>query len=141
LLWKTLVLSVKEGMMSWSAALLDIDPPRHPEALADVLPLLERLDAAFGTRAVARLLGIGASTISNWKRGRHAISGEYAVRIMDLHDVMVRALNVYQPRVAMDWLVGHNAFLNGARPIDVLVARGSAPLVDALRAQEAGAYA
>ncbi len=53
---------------------------------------------------------------------------------------MVRVLNVFPPRVAMDWLVGHNAFLN-ARPIDVLVGRGSASLVLALRAHQAGAYA
>lgn len=126
---------------AWSAPLLEIAPPRKAEALVDVLPLLRRLDAAFGPRALARLLGVGPSTITNWKRKRHAISNTYAVRVIDLHDVMVRALRLYRPAVAMDWLVGHEPFLNGARPIDVLVTRGSAPLIDALRAQEAGAYA
>jgi hypothetical protein len=34
----------------------------------------------------------------------------------------------------MDWLVGNEPFLNGARPIDVLVTRGAAPLIAALAA-------
>ena len=128
-------------MPTWTLPLFEIRVPKNPGALTDLVPLLNRLEAAFGTRRVAELLGVGAGTISNWKRRRHEISPEYADRLMALHDVMVRALRVYQPQVAMEWLVGNEPFLNGARPIDVLVSRGSAPLIDALAAIEATAYA
>jgi uncharacterized protein (DUF2384 family) len=128
-------------MALWTLAVLAIDPPKNPSALADVIPLLERLKAAFGTRSVAKLLDVAPGTVSNWVAHRHPISGEYAKRVIDLHDVLVRALQVYQPKIAMDWLVGSEPFLNGARPVDVLVRRGAAPLIEALAAIEAGAYA
>jgi uncharacterized protein (DUF2384 family) len=41
----------------------------------------------------------------------------------------------------MDWLVGNEPFLDYARPIDVLVARGSGPLIEALEGIDSGGYA
>ncbi len=92
-------------MAIWALPVLEIATPKNPRALADVVPLVERLEAAFGTRPIAKLLGVGAGTVTNWKRRRHAISPEYAKRIIELHDVFVRALQVFQPRVA-DGLAG-----------------------------------
>jgi uncharacterized protein (DUF2384 family) len=118
----------------------EIRAPKNPGALTDLVPLLDRLEAAFGTRRLAELLGVSCNTLSSWKK-RREIGSDFATRVMDLHDVLVRALRVYQPQVAMDWLVGHEPFLDGARPIDVLVLRGSAPVIGALLAIEAAAYA
>ncbi len=128
-------------MATWTLPVLEIEPPKNPSALSDVVPLLERLVAAFGTRRVAKLLDVGSGTVTNWKSRRHAISAEYVKRIIELHDVMVRALQVYQPRTAMDWLVGKEPFLDHARPIDVIVTRGAAPLIMALDAFQSLAYA
>jgi uncharacterized protein (DUF2384 family) len=128
-------------MATWALPFLAIRPPKNPSALADVTPLLERLDAAFGTRPIAKLLDVAPGTVSNWTARRHPISREYAKRVIELHDVLVRALQIYAPDVAMDWLVGSEPFLNGARPVDVLVRRGAAPLIEALAAIEAAAYA
>jgi uncharacterized protein (DUF2384 family) len=128
-------------MTIWALPVLEIAPPKNPHALSDVLPLLVRLDAAFGTRRIAKLLDVGSGTVANWKSGRHAISPEYARRVIELHDVLVRALQAFQPRTAMDWLVGNEPFLDGARPIDVLVTRGAAPLIEALASIEATGYA
>jgi uncharacterized protein (DUF2384 family) len=128
-------------MASWSLPVLQIDPPKNPGALTDVVPLLERLVAAFGTRALARLLDVKAGTVTNWTSRRRNISHDLAKRIMNLHDVVTRALQVYQPRTAMDWLVGNEPFLDYARPIDVLVARGSGPLIEALEGIDSGGYA
>ncbi len=121
--------------------MLEIPPPKNPKALSDVVPLLERLESAFGARSLAKLLDVGASTVTSWTSRRYAISPEYAQRVIELHDVLVRALQVFQPRTAMDWLVGNEPFLGGARPVDVLVTRGAAPLIDALEGIEATAYA
>jgi uncharacterized protein (DUF2384 family) len=41
----------------------------------------------------------------------------------------------------MDWMTTGNGFLEGARPIDVLLQRGSAEVIDALEASLSGAYA
>jgi uncharacterized protein (DUF2384 family) len=128
-------------MANWTLPVLDIDPPKNPGALADVVPLLERLVAAFGTRPLARLLDVEAGTVTNWTSRRRNISHDLAKRIMDLHDVLTRALQIYQPRTAMDWLVGNDPFLDYARPIDVLVKQGAAPLIVALEAFEALGYA
>lgn len=127
--------------MVWTLPLLEIAPPKNPGALADVLPLLQRLDSAFGTRPIAKLLDVGSGTVTNWKSRRHDISPPYAQRIIELHDVLTRALQIYAAQAAMDWLVGNNPFLDHARPIDVLITRGAAPLINALAASEATAYA
>lgn len=128
-------------MAPWTLPVLEIEPPKNPTALSDVLPLLERLVAAFGSRPIAKLLAVGAGTVANWTGRRHAMSPEYSKRVIELHDVMVRALQVYQPQTAMDWLVGNEPFLGHARPIDVLVKAGAAPLIVALDAFEALGYA
>ena len=128
-------------MPAWTVPLLEIDPPKHPEALTDLVPLLERLVGAFGTRPLALLLGVKAGSVTNWTTRRRNLSPESRQRIMDLHDVLTRALQVFQPRTAVDWLVGNEPFLDHARPIDVLVARGSAPLIEALKNIESGGYA
>jgi uncharacterized protein (DUF2384 family) len=60
---------------------------------------------------------------------------------MDLYDVLTYALQVFAPRTAVDWLFGNEPFLDHARPIDVLVVRGSAPLIEALKNIDSGGYA
>lgn len=128
-------------MSAWTLALLEIKTPRKLGSLADVVPLVDRLEEVFGTRPLAKLLDVGPGTVTNWKRRRHAVSADYAQRVIDLHDVLVRALQVLQPDVVMDWLVGREPFLNNARPIDVLVTRGAAPLIEALRGITSTGYA
>jgi uncharacterized protein (DUF2384 family) len=126
---------------AWTVPVLEIDPPKNPEALRDVVPLLERLIKAFGTRPLALLLDVKPGSVTNWAARRRNLSSESRRRIMDLHDVLTRALQIFQPRTAVDWLVGHEPFLDHARPIDVLVARGSAPLIEALKNIDSGGYA
>jgi uncharacterized protein (DUF2384 family) len=126
--------------MTWALPVTELGL-RDPEAFSDLIPLLERLDRGFGTRGAARLLGVEPGTVTNWKRRRHVISHEYARRLIDLHDVLMRAFRVYGPIVAQDWLLGSEPFLGGARPIDVLALRGAAPLIEVLDAVEAGAFA
>jgi uncharacterized protein (DUF2384 family) len=128
-------------MATWTVPVLQIAPPKNPGALTDVVPLLERLVSAFGTRPIARLLGVKPGAVTNWTMRRRSMTEESAQRIMDLHDVLMRALRVFQPRTAADWLVGNEPFLDHARPIDVLVLRGSGPLIEALKSIDSGGYA
>jgi uncharacterized protein (DUF2384 family) len=110
-------------------------------ALADVTPLLNRVVEALGTNAAARLLGADRAQVSRWNSGSESISGEMGRRIVDLHDVLTRILRVYGREAAAMWLVGSEPLLGGARPIDILVMEGAAPVIRAIDGISAGAYA
>jgi uncharacterized protein (DUF2384 family) len=62
-------------------------------------------------------------------------------RIVDLHDILTRILRVYGREAAALWLVGSEPLLGGARPIDVLVMEGAAPVIGAIDGIMQGAYA
>ena len=110
-------------------------------ALADVRPLLVRTLEALGTNATARVLGIDRAQVSRWNNGSEPIAAEMARRIVDLHDVLTRILRVYPPEAAALWLGGAEPLLGGARPLDVLVNEGAAPVIRAIDGIMQGAYA
>jgi uncharacterized protein (DUF2384 family) len=111
------------------------------ESLTDVRPLLARIVEALGTNAAARLLGADRAQVSRWGNATEAISAEMGRRIVDLHDILTRILRVYPREAASMWLVGSEPLLGGARPIDVLVTEGAAPVVRAIDGLAQGAYA
>ncbi|TAM74760.1 hypothetical protein EPN44_10145 [bacterium] len=125
--------------MPWSPLVEHIKQPKKPQALSDVRQLLARLVDAFGVNELGRLLDVSPAMITRWRRAT-PISPEMARRIIDLHDVLNRALQIFRPRQAMLWLVGSEPLLDGARPIDVLVMHGAAPVINALTAFERGVY-
>jgi hypothetical protein len=127
--------------MSWKISLKEIPTPANPLALADVTPLLERLEHAFGCGPLARLLDTDPSIVSSWSSGQQRMNREMERRVIDIHDVLMRAFQVLDPDTAMRWLVGSEPFLGGRRPIDVLALRGAAPLIEAIDNMESGAYA
>jgi uncharacterized protein (DUF2384 family) len=109
--------------------------------LADVTPLLARVIEALGTNAAARLLGADRAQVSRWNPGTESIGSEMGRRIVDLHDVLTRILRVYGREAAAMWLVGSEPLLGVARPIDVLVLEGAAPVIRAIDGIAEGAYA
>ena len=111
------------------------------DALSDVTPLLARVIEALGTNAAARLLGADRAQVSRWNAGIESIGSEMGRRIVDLHDVLTRILRVYGREAAALWLVGSEPLLGGARPIDVLVLEGAAPVIRAIDGIAEGAYA
>jgi uncharacterized protein (DUF2384 family) len=90
---------------------------------------------------VSELLGVSASQPSRWRRAEEVPGPQAAPVLIDLDHVVGRLLLVWDSAVAGDWLARANAFLDGARPIDVLVTRGSSEVVEAIEAEAAGAYA
>jgi uncharacterized protein (DUF2384 family) len=110
-------------------------------ALTDVRPLLTRIINALGTNAAARLLGADRAQVSRWSGRKESIGAEMARRIIDVHDVLTRILRVYDREAAAMWLVGSEPLLGGARPIDVLVIEGAAPVIRAIDGIAQGAYA
>jgi uncharacterized protein (DUF2384 family) len=126
---------------SWVPITKTVVLRRSAGNLADVAPLLARVIEALGTNATARLLGADRAQVSRWSTGAESISSEMGRRIVDLHDVLTRILRVYGREAAAMWLVGSEPLLGGARPIDVLVLEGAAPVVRAIDGIAAGAYA
>jgi uncharacterized protein (DUF2384 family) len=109
--------------------------------LTDIKPLLNRVVAALGTNASARLLDADRGQVSRWISGKEAIGSEMARRVIDLHDVLTRVLRVYGREAAALWLVGSEPLLGGARPIDVLGIEGAAPVIRAIDGISQGAAA
>jgi len=62
--------------------------------------------------------------------------------LVDLDHVFAHALLVWaDERVVRDWITTANAHLDGTRPVDWIRLHGTSEVVDALRAEAAGAYA
>jgi uncharacterized protein (DUF2384 family) len=126
---------------AWIPTAKDVVLRRSADALADVTPLLARVIEALGTNASARLLGADRAQVSRWNAGIESIGSEMGRRIVDLHDVLTRILRVYGREAAALWLVGSEPLLGGARPIDILVLEGAAPVIRAIDGIAEGAYA
>lgn len=98
--------------------------------------------AALGSQSkLASLLKVSPSQPTRWIDGSERPNPENARVIVDLDHVIARAGLLWKPSVVESWLSGSNAFLEGARPIDVLRTRGSVPVIDALDQELAGGYA
>lgn len=111
------------------------------EELSRAEPILARVVEALGTNLAARLLGADRAQVSRWMSGKEPIGVEMSRRVIDLHDVLVRILRVFNRDAAAMWLVGSEPLLGGARPIDVLAIEGAAPVIRAIDGIGQGAFA
>jgi transcriptional regulator with XRE-family HTH domain len=103
--------------------------PAVPQAAQRTDFLIESLGSG---AEVARLLGVNRSQPAQWRNGRENPGPAVAQRLVDLDYILAKALQIWPRRAAIDWLNGPNNYLDGARPIDVLQARGAAEVVEAL---------
>lgn len=94
-----------------------------------------------GVTKLADALDVSKSQPSRWKDGKEVPSPEMSARLLDLDYVVAFAMQAWDSSIVMDWLNSPNGFLDGARPLEVLRQRGSAEVIDALRATISGAYA
>lgn len=102
---------------------------------------VERLVAVLGNNGLARLLGVSASQPTRWRSGKETISPANRRRLSDLDHVLDRLLLELWPDQAGEWLTNPNAHLGGAVPVDVLILRGAAPVLEAIDALASGAFA
>lgn len=99
------------------------------------------IDTVGGVTKLARALGVSPSQPSRWKDGAETPSPEVTEKLLDLDHVVALAVQAWEPEVVMDWMTTANGFLDGAQPMDVLMQRGAAEVIDALKATLSGAYA
>lgn len=107
----------------------------------DVTPKLANAVRALGNNTVAALLGVSRSQPGRWVRGQEGISSENQAAILDLDFVLSVLLRTMSSAMAGIWLVSPNAFLNGARPVDVFRLDGHRRVVEAIQAYAEGAFA
>lgn len=99
------------------------------------------IDTVGGVNKLAKTLGVSPSQPSRWKSGQEVPGPDVAAKLLDLDHVVALAVQTWRPAIAMEWMTTANGFLEGAQPIDVLLQRGSAEVIDALKATLSGAYA
>lgn len=94
-----------------------------------------------GSGRLAALLGVSASQTSRWSQGQERPSVTVAPLLIDLEHVLARVRLVWADPAAGVWMTSANAYLEGARPIDVLQLSGPGPVLQALDAQAWGGAA
>ncbi|MES1193879.1 MAG: hypothetical protein ABUM26_06100 [Solirubrobacterales bacterium] len=99
------------------------------------------IDTIGGVEKLAKILGVSPGQPARWKSGQETPGPDIAAKFLDLDHVIALAVQTWHPAVVMDWMTTGNGFLEGARPIDVLLQRGAAEVIDALQVSVKGAYA
>ena len=94
-----------------------------------------------GVTRLAELLDVAKSQPTRWRQGTEVPSLPVAQKLLDLDAVFRRALLLWEPEVARIWLESPNAYLDHARPMDVLLTRGASEVIEALDSALAGGYA
>ena len=94
-----------------------------------------------GSGRLAALLGVSASQTSRWSKGQERPGVTVAPLLIDLEHVLARVRLVWADPAAGVWMTSANAYLEGARPIDVLQLSGPGPVLQALDAQAWGGAA
>ena len=102
---------------------------------------LEALVGDLGSQAeVARLLDIDRSRVTRWLRGEEPDVANRR-KLAGVEFVMDRLEERYGPQSARKWLQGLNPHLRDRRPVDLLAAGRVAEVLEAIEAEEGGAYA
>jgi len=102
---------------------------------------VEYLVTIFTRAQIARWIGVSASQTSRWASGDERPGPTAAPALIDLEHIYSRARLVWGEEAARIWLESANAFLSGARPLDVLLTDGPARVLEALDAEMWGGAA
>jgi hypothetical protein len=112
-----------------------------PRAQGELPRRTEFLVGVLGNKRTAELLKVAESQPSRWRRSEELPGPRVAPLLVDLDHVVGRLILVWDESLVADWLTSSNAFLEGARPIDVIATRGTSEVVEAIEAEAAGTFA
>ena len=94
-----------------------------------------------GMAKLAHWAGVGHSRATRWSEGQMEPSVEPARMVIDLEFIIARASIVWDDEVIRDWLEGHNVFLGGAKPLDMVRRGRTSEVLGAITGHEAGVFA
>lgn len=69
---------------------------------------------------LAEITGVKSRQVQHWASGAHRPQGEAKDRLLELHYIVDRLLDVYTPEGVDIWLHGRNRSLGAQKPIDLL---------------------
>ena len=99
------------------------------------------LTNVFSRAELAKWIRVSPSQTSRWASGEERPGPAAAPALIDLEHVYSRARLVWGGESARIWMESANAFLGGARPLDVLLTDGAARVLQALDAEMWGGAA
>ncbi|PZP13842.1 MAG: hypothetical protein DI611_13800 [Brachybacterium faecium] len=96
---------------------------------------------ALGSQAkLASWVGVSRSQATRWADGETEPSGRAARAVTDLEFIIARARMAWDDSVIPDWLNGHNAFLDGATPLEMIRQGRTSEVLDAITGDESNVY-
>jgi transcriptional regulator with XRE-family HTH domain len=93
-----------------------------------------------GQAKLARLLGVSPSRVSRWLRTDEP-DATNRKKVEGVEFVLGRLLDLYERETALKWLEGFNAYLGNRQPVDLLGRGRVAEVLEAIEAEDTGAYA
>lgn len=93
-----------------------------------------------GQAKLARLIGVSPSRVSRWLHEEEP-DGANRRKVEGVEFVLTRLLANWERQTALKWLDGVNAHLGNRRPVDLLAHGRVAEVIEAIEAEETGAYA
>lgn len=90
---------------------------------------------------LAGIVGVSRSSVSRWRDGSDTPSESHAALVLDLDYILGQYAQHHPAARFHDWFTSANAFLNSARPHDVLLVEGPTRVIQALHAEVAGSFA
>lgn len=69
---------------------------------------------------LAEITGVKSRQVQHWASGAHRPQGEAKDRLLELHYIVDRLLDVYTPEGVDIWIHGRNRSLGAQKPIDLL---------------------
>jgi Antitoxin Xre/MbcA/ParS C-terminal toxin-binding domain len=69
---------------------------------------------------LAEVTGVKTRQVQHWASGAHRPQGDAKDRLLEVHYIVDRLLEVYKPEGADIWIHGRNRDLGGEKPIDLL---------------------
>lgn len=102
---------------------------------------LSAANALGGRTKLAEWAGVDRNQATRWVDGTTEPSAAAARAVTDLEFIIARARMVWSESVVPKWLNGHNAFLGGATPLEMISRGRTSEVLDAITGDDAGVYA
>lgn len=96
-------------------------------------------ESGLSTTEIAAVTGVQERQVQHWAAGSSRPRNETRDRLVDVHYLVRQLADVYRAEGIQIWLHARNRELDGARPIELLIAGDFEPVVHAVSRLQSGA--